>query len=211
VIGIAASHAPNLANPLLMTGVKEVQYAAVKAGFAEARALLEQARPDAIVIFSTDHCDRCFYDNLPPFLVAVGEEAEDPVNEWLKIPKVNVKVAGELGQWPVREGLENGVDFASSAALPLDHAEVVPLSYLTPNWNIPIVPIVVNAFAPPMPSLRRCMQVGACVRNAIERWLKQKRVAVIGTGGLSHCVGLLETGKVNADFDRWVSGLSCRR
>jgi len=82
---------------------------------------------------------------------------------------------------------------------------------LTPNWNIPIVPIVVNAFAPPMPSLRRCMQVGACVRNAIERWLEQKRVAVIGTGGLSHCVGLLETGKVNADFDRWVSGLSCRR
>ena len=60
VIGIAASHAPNLANPLLMTGVKEVQYAAVKAGFAEARALLEQARPDAIVIFSTDHFDRCF-------------------------------------------------------------------------------------------------------------------------------------------------------
>jgi hypothetical protein len=147
VIGIAASHAPNLANPSLMTGVKEVRYAAVKAGFAEDRALLEQARPDAIVIFSTDHFDRCFYDNLPPFLVAVGEEAEDPVNEWLKIPKVKVKVAGELGRWPVREGLENGVDFASSAALPLDHAEVVPLSYLTPNWNIPIVPIVVNAFA----------------------------------------------------------------
>jgi hypothetical protein len=32
------------------------------------------------------HFDRCFYDNLSPFLVAVGEEAEGPVNEWLKIP-----------------------------------------------------------------------------------------------------------------------------
>src|SRR6185503_2057429 len=80
VIGIAASHAPNLANPALMTGGKEAQYAAVKAGFAQARTLLEQARPDAIVIFSTDHFDRCFYDNLPPFLVALGEEAEGPVN-----------------------------------------------------------------------------------------------------------------------------------
>jgi len=203
VIGIAASHAPNLANPALMTGGKEAQYAAVKAGFAQARTLLEQARPDAIVIFSTDHFDRCFYDNLPPFLVAVGEEAEGPLNEWLKIPKVKVSVAGELGRLLVSEGLENGVDFASSAALPLDHAEVVPLSYLTPNWDIPIVPIVVNAFAPPMPSLKRCVQVGAFVREVIERWPEQKRVAVVGTGGLSHWVGLPETGKVNADFDRW--------
>jgi len=131
VIGIAASHAPNLANPSLMKGVKEEQYASVKAGFAQARTLLEQARPDAIVIFSSDHFDRCFYDNLPPFLVAVGEEAEGPVNEWLKIPKVKLRVAGELGRFLVSEGLENGVDFASSAELPLDHAEVVPLSYLS--------------------------------------------------------------------------------
>lgn len=203
VIGIAASHAPNLANPSLMTGVKEAQYATVKAGFAQARRLLEQARPDAIVIFSTDHFDRCFYDNLPPFLVGVGEEAEGPVNEWLKIPKVKLRVAGALGRLLVSEGLENGVDFASSAELPLDHAEVVPLSYLTPHWDIPIVPIVVNAFAPPMPSLKRCVQVGAFVREVIERWPEPKRVAVIGTGGLSHWVGLPETGKVNAAFDRW--------
>ena len=124
MIGIAASHAPNLANPLLMTGVKEVQYAAVKAGFAEARALLEQARPDAIVIFSTDHFDRCFYDNLPPFLMAVGEEAEGPANEWLKIPRAKLRVAGELGRFLVSERLEQGVDFTSSADLPLDQAGV---------------------------------------------------------------------------------------
>jgi aromatic ring-opening dioxygenase catalytic subunit (LigB family) len=202
-IGIAASHAPNLANPSLIAGVKAEQYATVKTGFAQARTLLEQVQPDAIVIFSTDHFDRCFYDNLPPFLVAVGETAEGPVNEWLKIPKVKVSIMGELGRFLVSEGLENGVDFASSADLGLDHAEVVPLSYLTPRWDIPIVPIVVNAFAPPMPSLKRCMQVGAFVREAIERWPAKKRVAVIGTGGLSHWVGLPETGRVNAEFDRW--------
>src|SRR6266699_26662 len=92
VVGIAASHAPNLAVPSLMQGVKEEQYGTVKAG--------------------------------------VGETAEGPVNEWLKIPKVTLRVAGELGRFLVSEGLENGVDFASSAELGLDHAEVVPLSYL---------------------------------------------------------------------------------
>src|SRR5713101_8696890 len=203
VIGIAASHAPNLANPSLMQGVKEEQYATVKAGFVEARKLLEQARPDAIVIFSTDHFDRCFYDNLPPFLVGIGEEAEGPVTNLSGMPKVKLKVASDLGRFIVSEGLENGVDFALSQALPLDHAEVVPLSFLTPRWDVPIVPIVVNAFAPPMPSLKRCWQVGAFVREVVERWPEQKRVAVMGTGGLSHWVGLPEMGRVNAEFDRW--------
>ncbi|MBV8055787.1 MAG: catechol 1,2-dioxygenase, partial [Deltaproteobacteria bacterium] len=73
VMGIAASHAPNLANPSMLRGVNEEQLSRIKAGFAQARALLEEARPDAIVIFSSDHFDRCFFDNLPPFLVAVGD------------------------------------------------------------------------------------------------------------------------------------------
>src|SRR5712691_6649614 len=180
VIGIAASHAPNLAIPSLVGKVDEGQQKRVMAGFGEARKLLEQARPDAIVIFSTDHFDRCFYDNLPPFLVGVGKEAEGPINEWLRMPKVKLQVVGELGRFIVSEGLQNGVDFALSEELPLDHAEVVPLSYITPQWNIPLVPIVVNAFAPPMPSLKRCWQVGAFIRAVVKRWPQPKRVAVIG-------------------------------
>ncbi len=70
VVGIAASHAPNLAIPSLVGKVDEEQYKRVMAGFGAARQLLEQARPDAIVIFSTDHFDRCFYDNLPPLPAA---------------------------------------------------------------------------------------------------------------------------------------------
>ncbi|MGH7965154.1 MAG: hypothetical protein ACRERD_25645, partial [Candidatus Binatia bacterium] len=114
-----------------------------------------------------------------------------------------VKLAGELGRFLVSEGLDGGVDFASSANLALDHAEVVPLAYITPQWNIPLVPVVVNAFAPPMPSLKRCFDVGAFVGRAIERWPAKQRVVVIGTGGISHWVGTPEMGRVNADFDRW--------
>jgi aromatic ring-opening dioxygenase catalytic subunit (LigB family) len=203
VIGIAASHAPNLAVPSLVGKMDEAQHQRIVSGFNEARVLLEQARPDAIVIFSTDHFDRCFYDNLPPFLVAVGETAEGPVNEWLKIPKVKLPVMGELGRFLVSEGLENDVDFASSAELGLDHAEVVPLSFLTPRWDIPHRAHCGQCFCPPMPSLKRCRHVGAFVREVIERWPTKKRVAVVGTGGLSHWVGLPGTGKVNAVFDRW--------
>jgi aromatic ring-opening dioxygenase catalytic subunit (LigB family) len=203
VAGIATSHVPFLAVPQQFEMAEEGQRNRVVAGFTEARKIVEAAQPDAIVIFSTDHFDRCFFDNLPPFLVAVGEEAEGPVNEFLPIPKVKVKLAGALGRFIVSEGLEGGVDFASSLELPLDHAEVVPLSFITPQWNIPIVPIVVNAFAPPMPSLKRCFDVGAFVGRVIERWPQKKRVVVIGTGGISHWLGVPEMGRVNDEFDRW--------
>lgn len=121
-------------------------------------------------MFSSDHFDRYFYDMLRPFLVAVGKTATGPVNEWIKIQRVRASIAGELAQFLVSEGLENGVDFASAAEIALDHAEIVPLLHLTPKWDIPIVPIVINAFAPPLPSLRRCFDVGAFVGRAIERW-----------------------------------------
>src|SRR5437899_4545984 len=107
VLGIAASHAPNLANPSIMRGTNEDQFGRIKAGFAQARLLLEEASPDVVVIFSSDHFDRCFFDNLPPFLVAVGDSAEGPINEYLKIPKVKVSIDGELGRFLVSKGLEN--------------------------------------------------------------------------------------------------------
>lgn len=201
VAGIAASHVPFMATR--PETASEEQRGRVMAGLASARDIVAAARPDAIVIFSTDHFDRCFYDNLPAFLVGIGESAEGPVNEWLGLPKVKVNLVPELGRLIVSEGLDRGVDFAYSHELGLDHAEVVPLSFITPGFTIPIVPIVVNAFAPPMPSLKRCFDVGAFIRNVIEQWSANKRVAVVGTGGLSHWVGPPETGTINEEFDHW--------
>ncbi len=203
VAGVACSHVPLLVMHPGFEYAEEGQRNRVTAGFARARAILEAARPDAIVIFSTDHFDRCFFDNLPAFLVGVGDEAAGPATATLPIPKARVAVAGALGRFIVSEGMEGGVDFALSEELALDHAEIVPLSFLTPGWDVPIVPIVVNAFAAPMPSLKRCHDVGAFVAGCVARFAEPWRVAVVGTGGLSHWVGPPETGKINAEFDRW--------
>src|SRR5713226_1792336 len=98
VAGVAASHVPFMAMHPQFEMADEGQRNRVVAGLKRARGIVARARPDAIVIFSTDHFDRCFYDNLPAFLVATGERAEGPVNEWLGLPKVSVKLAGDLGR-----------------------------------------------------------------------------------------------------------------
>jgi len=203
VAGIACSHVPFMASEENWNRLREPERNNLRAGFARARQLLEEARPDVLITFADDHFDRCFYDNLPAFLIGVGEEAAGPAIAGFDLPQVRVPIASELARFILREGLEGGVDFAFSEELALDHAEMAPMVHLTPRWDVPMIPIVVNAFAPPMPTLRRCFDVGAFVGACIARWPQNQRVAVLGTGGLSHWVGPPETGKINEEFDRW--------
>jgi aromatic ring-opening dioxygenase catalytic subunit (LigB family) len=64
--------------------------------------------------------------------------------------------------------------------------------------DIPIVPVLLNTCYPPnQPTPKRCYQLGRAVRTAIEAWDSSKRVAVMGSGGLSHFV-------VDEELDRTV-------
>jgi hypothetical protein len=211
VAGFACSHVPFMAIPKNWERLGADERVHLRNGFDRARQLLEASRPDVLITFADDHFDRCFYDNLPAFLVGVGEAARGPAVADFGIPEVRLPILSELARFIVTEGLDRGVDFAYSEDLALDHAELAPMIHLTPRWDIPIIPIVVNAFAPPMPSLRRCFDVGAFVRTCVERWPGNERVAVLGTGGLSHWVGPPETGRINAEFDRWFLDCLSRR
>lgn len=203
VAGIACSHVPMMASPKNWEHLADGERTSLRAGFDRARKILEDSRPDILITFADDHFDRCFFDNLPAFLVGVGEETVGPAVAGFDIPKVRVPIASDLARYIVREGLEGGVDFAFSEELKLDHAEIAPMVHLTPRWDIPMIPIVVNAFAPPMPTPKRCFDVGAFIGKCVERWPQNKRVAFLGTGGLSHWVGPPQTGRVNEEFDRW--------
>jgi hypothetical protein len=61
---------------------------------------------------------------------------------------------------------------------------------------VPIVPIIQNTCYPPnQPTPKRSFMLGRAVRDAIEAWDSDKRVAVVGSGGLSHFV-------LNEEIDR---------
>jgi hypothetical protein len=66
---------------------------------------------------------------------------------------------------------------------------MVPLHFLTPDMQIPIVPLFINGLAPPLPSSQRCYALGRAVGDAIDDWPADKRVAVIGSGSFSLEIG----------------------
>jgi len=65
-----------------------------------------------------------------------------------------------------------------------------------------IVPLLLNSIEAPMPSLARCLDWGRVIRKAIERYPENLRVALLGTGGLSHSIGEKTMGAIHEDFDR---------
>jgi 3-O-methylgallate 3,4-dioxygenase len=71
----------------------------------------------------------------------------------------------------------------------LVHAYGFVLRRILNGRVIPIVPVTQNTCYPPNQiSSRRSYALGRALRQAIEAWESDKRVAVIGSGGLSHFV-----------------------
>lgn len=84
---------------------------------------------------------------------------------------------------------DRGVDFAYSNELTIDHSIIVPMLFVRPEMDIPIVPILTNCIAPPLPRPKRFYEVGKAIRAAIDSLPTNKRVGVLVSGHLSLEVG----------------------
>jgi 2,3-dihydroxyphenylpropionate 1,2-dioxygenase len=174
---------------------------------AAARALgdrIKAAKPDVVLLIGPDHFRSLFYVNMPAFCLGVGR-----VTGWGDWETR----AGELPGKPAiaralhRTLLEADFDISSSYDLPIDHGLTQPLDLCCLPADLPIIPLIVNANAPPRPSLRRCFALGVALRKAIEDLPRPLRVAVIASGGLSHTppAGDIESGSAET-IERLIHG-----
>lgn len=130
-----------------------------------------------------DHFHGNFYDVMPPFSLGVEQAVGfgDFGSRSGPLP-----VAAELA-WSVHSGLSAaGFDLALSYSLTVDHGIVQGYEMITAGCSVPMVPLVVNTAAPPLPALERCVALGVALGDAIERSSFGGRVLVVASGGLSH-------------------------
>ena len=196
VAAIMCSHAPGIA----VFPAPEAQRNAVHQGLAQARQLLAAARPDVILAASCEHFVNFYVDNFPAFCIGVGTSANGPVEENLGIPRVDVPGHPEFARLVLDTAFEGGVEPAFGEHLLLDHGTSLPLHYLRPENDIPVVPLLQNCLVPPLPKLQRCYQLGGLIRQAIDAF--PGRVALLGTGGISHSPGAPEGGWIDEAFDQ---------
>jgi len=149
---------------------------------ARVAAAVARLGQDAVVVIGPDHFHANFYDVMPPFVLGV-EEAEG-FGDFGSRPGP-LPVATGLA-WPIRDGLAGaGFDVALSYALTVDHGVVQSYDVLC-RAGLPLVPLVVNTAAPPLPSMERCAALGRALGAAVRAAEFPGRVLLIASGGLSH-------------------------
>jgi len=180
-------------------------------GFASLRDTLAAAAVDTVVVISDEHFNALHPDCYPTFGVVTATACTGPVENWLGPPRDSITVRGapELGEAVLQEGARRGFDLTRLGSIGLDHGFVTPLYFLTPTWNLSYLWLIQNCVLPPLPSVRRCYDFGQVVAAAIRAWESPRRVALLGTGGLSHAVGMPDAGRVDRAFDARLLDLLC--
>jgi protocatechuate 4,5-dioxygenase beta chain len=146
------------------------------------------ARADALIVFGNDHFNSFFLDNWPIFTIGVAEQTVGP-NDPTVMPRYDLPVHAALASHIHRHAVAAGFDLAVQRQFGLDHSIMVPLHFLPPARAIPLVPMHVNAFVPPLPTSQRCYALGGAIREAVERFPQPLRVAALASGHFSLEIG----------------------
>ena len=104
-------------------------------------------------------------------------------------------------------GLDSDFDLAATQELRLDHSIMIPLHFLNPSMEIPVVPLYINGFAAPLPNAPRCYDLGRMVRRFVDQWDEDKRIAIIASGCFAMDVGGPLRGWTDEDWVGMVSEL----
>jgi protocatechuate 4,5-dioxygenase beta chain len=205
IIGcIGTSHVPTIGVAYDKGKQQDPAWKPLFDGYLPVAKWLADERVDTLVMFYNDHCTSLFFDLYPTFALGVGREFQvaDEGAGLRNLPSIKGDV--EL-QVHIAESLVNDeFDITVFQDKPIDHGCASPLPLLwphVPDWPGTVVPIAVNVLQFPLPTARRCWRLGQAVRRAVESYPQDLRVAVVGTGGLSHQVHGERTGFNNEAWD----------
>jgi 2,3-dihydroxyphenylpropionate 1,2-dioxygenase len=168
--------------------------ARVKKTAAEIGARLQALRPDLWVMFANDHAEQFFHTAAPPFTVHVGAEA----NGEFAGRQFHWRVPGEIGFEIVRQMYGQGFDPAFTSVARIDYALGIPLTHL--GVADPVLPIYVNAYLPPQPTMERCYAFGQALARIVSAL--GLTTAVLASGGMSHYPGTKRYAEPDLAWDR---------
>jgi 2,3-dihydroxyphenylpropionate 1,2-dioxygenase len=194
------SHAPGItgrAHLVENTAKRDEFYAHLD----QQRQEIADSGAEALIVIAAEHFANFFMNNMPAFCIGIGASYEGPIEdpEWLGIEKTSVPGAPDVGRRIVIEVM-NTVDTAYAEEWKFDHGIIVPLHFLTPNYDLPIIPVNINCQGPPLTPLHRVWEFGEALRRACDA--VPEKIALVGTGGISHWPATPDSGKINEPWDR---------
>jgi gallate dioxygenase len=202
--GIATSHTPTIGFALDAKKQNDPVWAPIFKGYEPVVKWLEDKAPDVMFYIFNDHMTSFFMDHYSQFALGIGanypvaDEGGGPRN--LPALKGHPALAEHIAKCLVADEF----DLSYFQEKGLDHGCYSPLSLLLPHekeWPLKVIPFQVGVLMSPSPSAKRCYKLGKALRRAIQSYPGDLKVAIAGTGGLSHQVHGERCGFNNTPWD----------
>jgi len=160
--------------------------------------LLDETKPDVIVFLGSDHLETFSIGCVPTFAILAGSRA---IAEFAG-RKYDLPIHREMAESLLYDLVRADFDIAYSEDAVLGHAFAVPFEFVIAGRDIPVIPIHTNVYMPPLPSPKRCADLGREIAKVIAS--RKERVAIIASGGMSHYPGTWKYPEPEFDFDKWM-------
>ncbi|MEZ5695847.1 MAG: class III extradiol dioxygenase family protein [Sphingomonadaceae bacterium] len=204
--GLFSSHVPAIGNAIAKGLQQDPYWKPLFDGFDPVKEWVKQAKPDVVVVFYNDHGLNFFLDKMPTFAIGAAAEYANEDEGW-GLPLFPKFEGHQDLSWHIIESvIADEFDPVTCQKMTVDHGLAMPLALAWPGiseWPFKLVPININTVQHPLPSPKRCFDLGRSVGRALASWGGDEKIMVCGTGGLSHQLDGERAGHLNPEYDRF--------
>jgi len=201
---VYTSHVPAIGAALDLGKSGEPYWKKVFSGYEFSKQWLRDNTPDVIFLVYNDHANAFSLEMIPTFAIGCAAEFAIADEGWGPRPVPVVKGHPELAAHIAQSVIQDDFDLTIVNRMPVDHGLTVPLSLMCGQpaaWPCPVIPFAVNVVQYPVPSGRRCFNLGRAIRKAAASYDQPLKVQIWGTGGMSHQLQGPRAGLINREFD----------
>ena len=204
--GIFTSHVPGIGNAIARGLQQDPYWKPFFDGFEPVHEWLAREKPDVAVVFYNDHGLNFFLDKMPTFAIGAAPEYRHEDEGWGIGFSRPYPGHPELSWHIIEQVVASEFDPVTCQAMVVDHAVAVPYELCWPGtepFPVKLVPVCINTVQHPLPSPKRCYDLGRAVGRALESWHGNEKIVVFGTGGLSHQLEGKRAGFLNKEYDHF--------
>ena len=212
---VYTSHVPAIGAAIDLGKTAEPYWQPLFEGYEFSKQWMRENKPDVIFLVYNDHATAFSLEIIPTFAIGTAAAFQPADEGWGPRPVPVVQGHPELASHIAQSVIQQDFDLTIVNKMDVDHGLTVPLSLMCGQppasdyrWPCPVIPFAVNVVQYPVPSGRRCLNLGRAIRRAIESFDEPLNVHIWGTGGMSHQLQGPRAGLINKDFDsRFLDGL----
>ena len=201
---VYTSHVPAIGAAVDLAKTTEPYWQPVFKGYDFSKQWMLDNKPDVIFLVYNDHATAFSLEMIPTFAIGTAAEFQPADEGWGPRPVPKVIGHPELASHIAQSVIQDDFDLTIVNKMDVDHGLTVPLSLMCgqPNaWPCPVIPFAVNVVQYPVPSGRRCFELGKAIGRAVASFDKPLKVQIWGTGGMSHQLQGPRAGLINKEFD----------